>query len=148
MNGDIYFYLREEEYGWLSNFHRAKQVVEGVEYPTNEHFYQSQKAKDPIVREWIRKAPVPYSAMIAGRALRPHERVPDWERVTFDVMHRGLRAKFSQNPDLHEKLLATGNDRLHENSPTDPVWEVKGEDMLGKLLMKVRDELRRGENSL
>jgi predicted NAD-dependent protein-ADP-ribosyltransferase YbiA (DUF1768 family) len=47
---------------------------------------------------------------------------------------------------LKEKLLATGDAILHEDSPTDVFWGKKGEDWLGKLLMKVRDEIRRFEN--
>ncbi len=57
-------------------------------------------------------------------------------------MKNGLRAKFTQNSDLKEKLLATGNAVLHEDSPTDMIWGAKGKDMLGKLLMQIREELR------
>lgn len=141
MAGHIYFYSRDKEYGWLSNFWRAREVVQHIEYPTNEHFYQSAKAKEPDVAVWIRQAPKPFLAMKAGRSLRPHEMIPDWEQVKFQIMKNGLWAKFTQNPDLTEKLLATGNAKLHENSPTDMVWGVKGKDMLGKLLMQVRKDL-------
>lgn len=138
----IYFYLRTGKYGWLSNFYRARQTVQGFEYPTNEHYFQAAKARAPDVAQWIRQAPDPFLAKMAGRSLREHERIPNWEQVKFETMKNGLRAKFSQNADLKEKLLATENAVLHEDSPTDMIWGAKGKDMLGKLLMQIREELR------
>ncbi len=144
---DIYFYIREEPYGWMSNFWRAQQVVYYAPglckiYLTNEHYYQSEKAKDRSVKEWIRSAPTAWAAMCAGRALRPKEIVDNWKDKKVEVMYTGLKAKFASNPDLAAFLLETGDAALHENSPTDMFWGVKGEDMLGKLLMRVREELR------
>lgn len=140
----ILFYGRKDEYGWLSNFERSPQLVDGYEYPTNEHYYQAMKANSEEFRQWIASAPHPYAAMKAGRALRSEssEIRQDWDNIKFDIMLKGLRAKYSQNPDLKRKLIATGDADIHENSPTDMVWGIKGKDMLGKLLMKVRDELK------
>lgn len=145
MTREISFYSRKEEYGWLSNFERCKQIVDGIVYKTNEHYYQSQKAKEPNVFFWITSAPSPYLAMIAGRGLRPYEMVSDWENKKVNIMLKGLRAKFSQNKELKQKLLNTGDSILHEDSPTDMFWGRKGKDMLGKLLMHVRDEIKDGK---
>jgi ribA/ribD-fused uncharacterized protein len=140
---DIYFYSSNVEYGWMSNFWRATQVVDEISYITNEHYYQSQKAIGIEAKAWIASQSTPYKSMQAGRSLRAFEMVPNWDLVfKFDVMLRGLRAKFSQNEDLKKLLLETGDVVLHEDSPTDMVWGVKGEDRLGKLLMQVRSELR------
>ena len=57
---------------------------------------------------------------------------------------QALRAKFSQNSSLRKLLLGTRNAFLAEDSPTDTFWGIKGKNMLGKLLMRVRDELRDG----
>jgi ribA/ribD-fused uncharacterized protein len=142
MGQEINFYGRDGEYGWLSNFARYPQVVDGKTYKTNEHYFQSQKTLDPQVSDWIANAPTPFLAMRAGRSLREGvEFRSDWEQVKVEVMLKGLRAKF-QRPELAQKLLATGNAQLHENSPTDVIWGKKGKDLLGKLLMRVRDELR------
>lgn len=143
---DIYFYSRKPEYGWLSNFCRARQVVDTNEYPTNEHYYQSQKAKSVSDRIWIAKASTPYEAMKAGRSLRKKNMVEDWDNKKVSVMRYGLLCKFTQNKDLKRKLLETGDAKLHENSPTDMFWGVKGKDMLGKLLMEVREDIRENFN--
>ena len=82
--------------------------------------------------------------MKAGRSLRKKEMVENWDEIKADIMLKGLRAKF-KNPELRKKLLATGNLPLHENSPTDMYWGIKGKDMLGKLIMKVREEIRLGK---
>jgi predicted NAD-dependent protein-ADP-ribosyltransferase YbiA (DUF1768 family) len=61
-----------------------------------------------------------------------------------------LRAKFSQNEDLRQLLCSTGSARLVETTRVDNAvsrhWGMingKGHNMLGVLLMKVRDELQR-----
>lgn len=141
-NEIIRFYSRDEKYGWLSNFHRCFMIVDDKIYMTNEHFYQSQKAIEPKFQEWIRLAPNPYQAMKAGRNLREgKELVRNWESIKVQVMLKGLRIKFSE-PKLRDMLLSTENSILMEDSPTDMFWGGHGKNMLGKLLMQVRDEIR------
>lgn len=71
---------------------------------------------------------------------------PDWEEVKYDVMYEIVKAKFIQNPDLKEKLLSTGDEYLVEgNHWGDRTWgQVNGvgKNWLGKILMKVREELK------
>ena len=75
----------------------------------------------------------------------------DWEQVKFDVMERCVRYKFAHHPELRDKLLATGDAYLEEgNDWGDTIWGVSngvGENRLGKILMKVRGELRRDNSS-
>ena len=69
----------------------------------------------------------------------------DWEEVKNKVMYEIVLAKFTQNSDLKEKLLATGDEHLEEgNTWGDTIWgtvDGVGENRLGKILMRVRDEL-------
>jgi hypothetical protein len=143
----IYFYLKDGAYGWLSNFWPSKFIGEdNLPYETVEHYYQSRKTLDPLVREWIRSAPKPYLAMKAGRNLRYKDRLaPDWDQYKHIVMLNALRWKFQQNSELREKLIATGEVRLEEDSPDDMYWGRLGENMLGNLLRKVRNELNEME---
>ena len=61
-----------------------------------------------------------------------------------------VREKFSHNKDLKEMLLETGDAIIEEgNDWNDTFWGVcngKGENHLGKILMKIREELRNGNN--
>jgi hypothetical protein len=144
----IKFYIKEEPYGFLSNFWRVEQYSHGKNYKvkTNENGYQSEKAKDPLMRDWIAKAPTAYAAMMAGKNLKPDEIVDDWDNKKVEVMRIGLLAKFSQNYLLGQALLRTGDAILIEDSPTDMFWggRLEGsQNMLGKLLMEVREELRK-----
>ena len=64
-------------------------------------------------------------------------------------MEEIVRAKFSQNPKLKAELLATGEAQLIEgNTWNDRYWGVDvrsgiGKNHLGKILMKVRSELKK-----
>ena len=145
MTEEINFYSNKKDYGWMSNFYRATIIIDGEEYPTTEHYYQSQKAETEELRRWIASAPTPYLAAMAGRALRAFkgEISPSlWDRRKDTVMMTALRCKFNQNDDLRAKLLATGDAVLHEDSPNDMYWGKKGQDKLGKFLMQLRDEYR------
>jgi len=143
MPEEICFYSRKDEYGWMSNFECSAQFVDGHWYKSNEHYYQSMKAKDSRAARWIADAPTPYMAMITGRNLRPEDFVDNWDDIKVNIMLKGLRAKFKDS-ELQEKLLSTGDAILHEASPEDMFWGMNGEDMLGKLLMQVREEIRGG----
>ena len=61
-------------------------------------------------------------------------------------MKKILYSKFAQNPYLAYGLLATGNEELIEgNTWGDKIWgQVNGEgqNLLGKILMEVREEIR------
>jgi len=138
---EINFFYREEEYGWLSNFWRCWLKIDGNWYLTNEHYYQSKKPRNGEISDWIANAPTPYMAMCAGRALRESDKDPEWEEKKVNIMLECLCMKF-ENPELRKKLLATGDAVIHEDSQTDMFWGKKGKDMLGKLLMQVREEIK------
>jgi hypothetical protein len=73
---------------------------------------------------------------------------PDWEDVKVDVMRRVLRSKFLGNAACRTVLLATGTRTLVERSATDTFWGQTalgvGRNMLGTLLMELRDLLPHG----
>lgn len=137
------------KYNFLSNFYPVKIVIDGLEYATTEHYFQSMKFTDPEVQETIRKAPTP---SIAKKLARKHKKREDWYDISLNVMERALRAKFNI-PKLRKKLLATDDMYLQEgNRWNDTFWGVdlnagKGKNHLGKLLMKIRSELRMNMNS-
>jgi len=147
---EIPFYRSNEKpYGAFSNLLRRTMVFEGREYPTAEHAYQAGKARKEAVRDWILSAPSPSLVAMAAHGLYTWDINPDWSRTKFDRMRNVLRAKFTQHEDLKQLLLSTGNARLVEagrtDNPVNRTWgEVngKGLNMLGVLLMEIREEIR------
>lgn len=147
---EIRFYrANEEPYGRFSNLYKRPIVFEGETFGTSEHAYQAGKARKPQVREWILSAPSPALVAMAAHGLYWWDIRSDWSKIKFDRMRDVLRAKFTQHEDLRELLLSTGNARLVESAtvdnPVNRLWgEVNGvgKNMLGTLLMEVREELR------
>lgn len=137
----ILFFGADSEYGFMSNFYPSPFKAEGVTWPTVEHYFQAMKTTDKS--EWTKFAAldVPGKAKYRGRMVTLR---PDWDTVKIGVMEDALRYKFKQNPELAKKLLETNDKVLHEDSPYDFIWgyQNNGKDLLGKCLMKVRNELR------
>jgi len=141
---EINFSSRKKEYKWLSNFYESPMVINGVTYPTNEHFYQSQKYLDKEVRKWVRLSPKP--RYLVCLRLRMYDMVDNWKDIKFDIMLKGLREKFLQNEELKQKLLNTGESSLHEDTK-NKTWGKGGKDMLGKLLTQIRSEIKQMEDN-
>jgi N-glycosidase YbiA len=133
------------EYRYLSNFWPAEVEYEGIRYPSVEHAYQSAKTLNQSERQRIAALPTPAEAKKAGRALPLRA---DWETAKFKVMEECVGYKFTHHPELRAQLLATGDAYLEEgNTWGDQIWGVSngiGENRLGKILMKVREEIRAG----
>ncbi len=123
---------------FLSNFYVAPVIYEGIRFENSEAAFQAAKCPERM-REFCGLSP-----QAAKRLGRRVEMRPDWETVKYDVMYQVCMAKFTQNPDLLEKLLATGDAELVEgNTWGDKVWGVCdgiGENNLGKTLMRIRSE--------
>lgn len=129
------------KYRFLSNFYMAPVLWEGITYPSSEHAYQAAKTLDPIARRLLANLETAGEVKRAGRRVKMRE---DWDDVKISVMEDIVRLKFEQHPGLAEKLLSTGDAELIEgNTWGDRFWGVVdgvGENNLGKVLMKVRDE--------
>lgn len=147
---EIRFYRASEKpYGAFSNLYRRPIEFEGETFVTSEHAYQAGKARKPEVKAWLMAAPSPALLAMAAHGLYYWDIAPGWSKTKFDRMRGALRAKFTQHPDLRELLLGTGEARLIETATVDNevnrLWgEVNGvgRNMLGKLLMELRTELR------
>jgi ribA/ribD-fused uncharacterized protein len=147
---EIRFYRASEKpYGAFSNLYRREIEFEGETFPTSEHAYQAGKARKSAVKKWLMDAPSPALLAMAAHGLYYWDVAPGWSTSKFDRMRGVLRAKFNQHADLRQLLIGTGDARLVESATVDNevnrLWgEVNGvgRNMLGLLLMEVRDALR------
>jgi N-glycosidase YbiA len=147
----INFYSTKDEYGCFSNFSRHSVKLDGVEWPTTEHYFQAKKFEGTHHETELRKAS---SAMEVAKMGRDRKRPlrADWEQVKDDIMRTAVRAKFTQHKSLQEILLSTGDAILVEHTVNDSYWgdggDGSGKNMLGKILVEIREELKSGHNNL
>lgn len=140
---DLLFNSKSDTHSWLSNFYVAPFTLDGEEWTSVEHYFQTQKFPyDAAYRSRIRSA----STAAYAKRLGSTRTVPiraDWDEVRVDIMRRAISAKF-ENKDLQRALLDTGNSRLVENSNRDLFWgerQGRGHNKLGELLMELRAKL-------
>jgi ribA/ribD-fused uncharacterized protein len=140
------FYKAVGEHSHFSNLHKCRVIIEGREHPSSEHAYQAEKSSKKEISDWIALAPYPRLAAQVAHHLSRYDIKPNWQDIKIEVMRRALRAKFSQNPDLRDRLLSTGDRVLVESSNTDYYWgcgkDGTGNNMLGVLLMEIRQQWR------
>ena len=141
----IYFYRINEEYGCFSNFSKHGFYINGKYFMTSEHYFQSQKFEGTDFEEEVRLAESPMEAANMGRDRNKPLR-QDWEDVKDDIIRNAVLEKFKANEDAKTLLLSTGNEELIEKTTGDYYWgcgsKGTGKNMLGKILMEVRDILR------
>ncbi len=136
------------KYKFLSNFVYSPFTFNGSIWATVEHYFQAMKTNNSTYLEMIRLARCPSVAKQIGRKVILRS---DWEQVKVKVMRRAVYSKFSQISSMKEKLLGTENILLIEgNTWHDNIWgdckcekckDTLGQNLLGKILMEVREEL-------
>ena len=155
----VFFWKDHEENGWLSNWYPSPFVLDDFRYDHVEQYLMAQKARlfhDAENYTAILKTDSPKVCKELGRKVANYDGVV-WEQRRGEVLKTALRAKFTQNEDLKQALLATGNSILAEASPRDGIYGIRltaedaaslapekwpGQNLLGKALMEIREELR------
>lgn len=158
--GFVLFYGNKEIY---SNFYPAEFEIDGLRFPTSEHYFMYAKAMrfdpdGPVTYETLLSA-TPAEAKKQGRLVRFFDPAV-WNAIDEEIMYKACLAKFSQNPELKRQLLETGDAIIVECSPRDRKWGIgmgknnpgatnpqmwRGKNLLGDILMKVREKLREGQ---
>ncbi len=142
----------------LSQWWPAPFTVDGVRYPTAEHWMMAGKARlfgDERSAAQVLAAGHPNQAKALGRQVRGFDEEL-WARHRWDLVVEGNVAKFGQHPALRDFLLGTGSRVLVEASPLDRVWGIglaadderaadparwQGLNLLGFALMETRSRL-------
>ena len=155
----VFFWHEYEENGEFSNWYPRGFVVDDFIYRFVEQYMMACKAKlfhDAERYTAILRCSKQWECKDLGKQVTPFDK-DRWLAVRYEVVKAGNRAKFTQNPDLMEKLLATGDRILAEASPKDKIWGIgltaeeaammepadwPGENLLGRVLMDLRAEFR------
>lgn len=128
---------------YLSNFWKCDIYYQGLYYTTVEHAYQAAKTLDEDLRKKISLLDTAGEAKGEGQALVKRD---DWKSVKEDIMYQLVKLKFFENWELADRLLETGDKEIVEgNTWGDTFWGVcdgVGENKLGEILSRVRDELK------
>lgn len=144
---------------FLSNFYPCEINYQGIVYPSVEHYYVAMKIKEGQIidgqfytledtRQLVSRVLTPGQVKRMGRGFKLRS---DWDSIRLKVMEFGLREKFKIK-NLQELLLQTGDEMLIEgNYWHDTWWGVctcnrcnnKGENNLGNLLMKIRNDIKK-----
>jgi ribA/ribD-fused uncharacterized protein len=135
----------KDEYDWLSNFYPASVKWVNLMFPCVENaFVYAKLAGDPDLSEWEKiKEMTPREAKKYGRQI---ELRPGWDSIKVKVMQQLVYDKFTRNPELQRKLMATGGAYIEEtNWWKDTFWGVcngKGKNTLGQIIMNTRERIR------
>jgi len=129
------------KYRFLSNFWSCFIKLDGVTYPSVENAYQAAKCANTIDRAKF----VDCKASEAKRMGKLVSLRKDWNEIKLDIMYELVKQKFVADYALRGKLLETGSQEIQEgNWWGDCYWGTVngiGENHLGKILMRVRDEV-------
>lgn len=124
--------------------------IDGTNYtfPSVEHYYQAMKfyTSDPRFNTILKIEDADAARLITKTPEYKTNRRPDFDKNKFDIMERGLRAKFAQNPVAAEMLKNTGDAILVKSCPVCykcGFGEGSGTNRIGKILMEIRKELQK-----
>ncbi|MGH1433029.1 MAG: NADAR family protein [Lewinella sp.] len=149
---DYYFFWKHQFGQWTL---RNMVDVDGIEYNCCEQFMMYKKAilfGDKAIAQQLLAEKDPSAQQKMGRLIRGFK-AELWDKHKLGIVWYGNYLKFTQHPDLQERLLQTGDKILAEASPYDLIWGVglgakddnildsanwRGQNLLGKTLMSLR----------
>ena len=157
-NGVIGFHGSAKQYGYLSNWYLSKFTVDGKCFTSMEQWIMYSKAilfSDEAMADQIMHKIRPDIVKRLGRKVSGYTD-SKWAAERYEILVKGLSAKFSQSDELRELLLATGDYTLAEFAKRDRIYGIGmddsdyyrfdpskwyGQNLLGKALMQVREQL-------
>ena len=134
----------KEEYYFLSNFYETPVYYNGLTYRSSEVAFQAQKTLDNNTRKKFINLNPRHSKRLGKKV----ELRNNWNKIKTGIMAEIVHAKFTQHPELIEKLLLTSDATLIEGNTwhdnyygscvCDKCVNKEGKNHLGKILMEER----------
>lgn len=128
----------------LSNFSPHTVRYNATLFPTVEHAYHAAKFENKDIVDKIKNAGSPLEAHSLGKKYKPQRR-KDWNDVKVDILHEIIQAKVEQHEEVKQALLATSEEEIIEENPNNSFWgngkDGKGQNQMGKILMRIREDL-------
>lgn len=142
----------------FSQWWKASFTKENETYKTAEHYMMAEKARlfqALEIRSEIIASTHPAEAKKLGRKVKGFH-ADIWDEHKYAIVKEANMLKFSQQVALKDFLVNTGSRILVEASPVDNIWGIglaqddpkaqnphlwQGENLLGFVLMEVRDQL-------
>lgn len=158
----VFFHLPEEPNGYLSNWYPATFAIDGITFSSTEQYIMYRKCKifgDEESASAILETNDPARQQAIGQGASGFDGTV-WNGMKQVVAYRGLLAKFSQNENLKQQLLDTGDAYLVECAHKDIIWACgirlteeerfdinkwRGQNILGFALMEVREAIRQDQ---
>lgn len=149
--------------GTFSQWQKSKFIIDGVEFNCCEQYMMYKKALmfgDYDIANKVMDEKNPREQKALGRKVKGFNK-ERWETYCRKIVYDGNMAKFTQNDDMREELMATGNKEFCEASPMDKIWGVgmaednplihdkanwQGTNWLGEAIQAVRETLKKEEN--
>jgi len=143
----------------LSQWQYSEFNVDGDRYYYAEQYMMAEKArlfKDKEILKLIMESKDPKEMKALGQKVRNFDQEL-WNKTRYSIVLNGNYFKFAQNKEMRNFLLATGDKMLVEASPMDTIWGIglsvnnekaynpnlwRGQNLLGCVLMEVRDDLK------
>lgn len=155
-----YLFFWSKKHDFLSNFYPSEFNVGDQHFICSEQYFMKKKqelfdSSNIKLAGLIMNEKDPKKIKKFGRMVKNFDE-EIWNQHKYQIMYQGVKAKFTSNPNLRKKLLETKNKILVEASPYDKIWgiglnesnakkklhtEWPGKNLLGKVLMQVRQEL-------
>lgn len=154
----VFFWKLHHKNEEFSNWYPKDFVIEGIKYNCVEQYMMAKKAilfGDITVYQQIMNETDPGKCKDLGKLVRNFDSAT-WDGCKREIVFNANCAKFTQNPDLMEKLKATGDAIMAEASPGDKIWGIgmtaddpnarnpehwNGQNLLGDILMEIRDQM-------
>lgn len=157
----ICFHNPDEENGYLSNWYLSEFTVDDITFSSMEQYMMYEKAilfHDQETAKKILQTDNVAEIKALGRTVQNFDDTV-WGQSREEIVYKGVFEKFRQNPELRKRLERTGEEVIAECAVKDRIWGIglsmkdedrfcvdrwKGQNLLGKILMDVRKDIKQG----